>query len=193
MPSIKYTTPILQGRVYHIFNRGINHQDVFLCDADKATFLRKVKQYLSGYAAVLSYCVLDNHYHLMVMILEDPDPASNFSKQFGKLILSYTHYFNKRYGHSGPIFHRRFKRLLVLKEEYLRNLFWYINTNPMHHGIDVDATSYKFSSIGVFVAHSRDDLIAHDLALAMFPTLGFLEEYLRERVELIDIKGLIME
>jgi REP element-mobilizing transposase RayT len=188
-----YTTPIYPGFVYHIFNRGINHQAVFLCDADKKTFLKKAKHYLTGYASVLSYCLLDNHYHLMVMILENSDPASNFSKQFGKLVLSYTHYFNKKYGHVGPIFHRRFKRLIVQNEQYVRQLFWYINSNPLHHRIVKEYRTYEFSSIRVFLYNNKDDFVDYDAALKMFPSKKFLIDFLQGFQEEYAVSGLLME
>lgn len=193
MPSKKYTTPILLRRVYHIFNRGINHQKVFIDSQDKRVFLQKFRHYLGDFADVFSYCLLDNHYHFLLRI-EDPGSLdSNFSKQFGKLILSYTHYFNKKYKHSGPIFHRRFKRLLISDENYAKNLIWYIHYNPERHGTCLNFSNYDFSSFKAYLLQSADPLIEESSSQEFFNSRIDLLQFHYFQQQEVDIGSYIME
>lgn len=95
MPSKKILTPIEAGGIYHIFNRGVNYQDVFFCKEDYLFFMKKFKQYMSEVSKVYAYVLLPNHYHFLLKVNELLNPLE-FSMQFKKFILSYTNSINKR-------------------------------------------------------------------------------------------------
>src|SRR5690606_11977391 len=109
---------------YHIFNRGINSCKTFSEDENYIFFLSKLKKYLIPYFDIYAYCLMPNHFHLLVKTNEfskDKFRAHsglhsdrNFhSKQIGKLISSYTQAYNKKYGRHGQLFESPFKRLKV--------------------------------------------------------------------------------
>ena len=71
MPSIKTITPILGGRYYHIFNRGANRQLVFYNPENYKYFLKLLNEFLSDYMHFFAYCLLPNHFHLVVKIKDE--------------------------------------------------------------------------------------------------------------------------
>ena len=147
MPSKKVLTPIIPGATYHIFNRGNNHQTVFLDPADYDLFLDKIKFYLLSVSDLFAYALLPNHYHLLLRINENID-ATEFSRQFKRFMLSYTNLINKRENRSGNLFLNVFKRLRVTEKDYLMRLLFYIHFNPQKHKTlelfqDCDYSSYK--------------------------------------------------
>ncbi len=73
MPSIKTITPILGGSYYHLFNRGANKQIIFFNNENYQYFLRLLNKYLSGYVHFLAYCLITNHFHLILKIKEEID------------------------------------------------------------------------------------------------------------------------
>ena len=73
MPSKKILTPIFPGATYHIFNRGINRDRVFMQASDYILFLDKLKQYVTPVAAVFAYALLHNHYHLLLRVNESAE------------------------------------------------------------------------------------------------------------------------
>lgn len=192
MPSKKYRTPILQERIYHIFNRGINHQVVFHSNSDKEWFLRRFKHYLKEYAEVHSYCILDNHYHFLIKIKQHKGLPSHFSRQFGNLILSYTHYYNRKYDHSGPVFHRCFKRLKVEEEVYFLMLYWYIHNNPEKHRLVDDYRSYVYSSYQGLLT-GNDLLVTQVIAMESFGGLIPFREFHERRHKENQLDMLTME
>lgn len=54
------------GRVYHVYNQGNNRQRIFFEEENYHYFLRKVQRYIIPYADVLCYCLMPNHFHLLL-------------------------------------------------------------------------------------------------------------------------------
>lgn len=61
-PHLKY------GKLYHIFNRGNNREDLFRFQEDYQHFLRLYEKYIEPIAETYSWCLLKNHFHLLVKI-----------------------------------------------------------------------------------------------------------------------------
>ncbi len=56
--------------IYHIFNQGNNRQKIFFKRDNYLYFLGKIKEYILPYADILAWCLMPNHFHLMVYIRE---------------------------------------------------------------------------------------------------------------------------
>ena len=101
---------------YHIYNRGINSEDVYKNKDNYLYFLKKAKEFLLPVADMYAYCLMKNHFHLLVRIKPEVELKTFFdsqnkntkiraegihalhsivSKQFAKLMSSYTQGFNK--------------------------------------------------------------------------------------------------
>ena len=71
---------------YHIYNRGINREIIFKSDDNKRYFLRLLLKYLSSKISVFAYCLMDNHYHLIIRIDNDVEEViQSFSNLFNSL------------------------------------------------------------------------------------------------------------
>jgi putative transposase len=62
------TNPFLTETYYHVYNRAIGNEKAFLEEKNYHFFLQKIKDYLLSIANVYSYCLLPNHYHLLLYI-----------------------------------------------------------------------------------------------------------------------------
>ena len=57
----------LPGQYYHVYNRGINHQDIFRNGENYRFLLGRVKKYiLPNHLAMIAYCLMPNHYHFLL-------------------------------------------------------------------------------------------------------------------------------
>lgn len=64
-----HITKLVAGQYYHIYNRGVNRQPIFFCDDNWGFFLCRLRQYFKPELAdVIAYCLMPNHYHLLVYI-----------------------------------------------------------------------------------------------------------------------------
>lgn len=82
---------------YHIFNHANGFENIFTEDENFRFFLDKYNQYILPIAETYAYCLLPNHFHLVVRIrrkevLEEVFHAYNFSKvqNFGKVKSKYS-------------------------------------------------------------------------------------------------------
>lgn len=76
---------------------------------------------------VHAYCLMDNHYHLMLSPAV-PDGIALFMKKLGG---GYTMYFNEKYSRTGALFQGRYKRKLIKSDGQYLHLPIYIHLNPL--------------------------------------------------------------
>ncbi len=70
---MSFTTPLYPGEVYHIYNRGINRENIFNEDRNYHYFLDLYSRHIAPVADTFAYSLLKNHFHLMVRIKEERD------------------------------------------------------------------------------------------------------------------------
>ena len=56
------------GHIYHIYNQGNNRQKIFFKDENYLLFLRKMREYIIPYADILAWCLMPNHFHIMIYL-----------------------------------------------------------------------------------------------------------------------------
>ena len=57
-----------KDHLYHIYNQGNNRRKVFYNRENYLFFLTKMKRYILPYANILAWCLMPNHFHLMVLV-----------------------------------------------------------------------------------------------------------------------------
>ncbi len=148
-------SPLVEGYYYHIYNRGNNKGNNIYIPQNYEYFLRKYDQYLSVYLETYAYCLLPNHFHLLVMVKEnlgvDAIALSDgigkiISEQFRRFFITYSQAINKQEGRTGSLFEKNFKRIPIKSERYLIYLVYYIHYNPQRHSIIYDYRKYPHSS-----------------------------------------------
>lgn len=120
------------GDFYHVYNRGVDKRATFIDEKNKQRFLKSLK--LSRFnkdgdelVEIHAYCLMDNHYHLLVRQVCDKG-ISDFMHAVGT---GYTNYFNLSYDRSGCLFEGPYKARSVDSDAYLWHLFRYIHLNPL--------------------------------------------------------------
>lgn len=164
---------------YHVFNRGINGQRLFFNDQNYHYFLSLIRNKISSVATVYAYCLLSNHFHLLVRIkpeqeireafpLKDQTKVSKIiSQQFSNTFNSYTQAINKHFGRTGKLFELPFRRKLITSEEQLVNTIRYIHNNPLKHGITENVEGYRYSSLFKISNGIDDPMLAVEEILAL--------------------------
>lgn len=131
---------IEQSHYYHIYNRGINGENIFKTEENKRYFLQLFGKYVAQNVEVFGYCLMDNHFHFLIKVISPPE---EFTRSISDFFNAYAKAFNKFAGRTGNLFEKHFKRIKVKDENYIKSLLIYIHNNPKE---TQDITKYKFSS-----------------------------------------------
>jgi len=199
-------TPLINGNYYHIYNRGNNRDDIFYETENYYHFLRLYDKYINPVVDTFAWCLLKNHFHLLVYIktLAEINPklltyntvkkpkVISASKQFSHFFNAYTQAINKRHHRTGSLFEKNFERKLVTSESYFQKLIFYIHNNPIHHGFTDKITDYPWSSYGSVVSKHPTKLLRYRVIKA-FNDLENFKYYHSKNQETESIDHLIME
>lgn len=178
MPS---RTPLEYGQFYHIYNRGNNREDIYFEERNYRYFLQLYAHYVEPVAGTYAYCLLRNHFHVLVRIRMPEEQEQtlgvsktprvlkvlNPSRQFGNLLNAYAKTINKAYQRTGSLFQHPFGRVLVTTDAYLIHLITYIHQNPQKHRFVDDFRDWPYSSYHTFVS-GKPSHLKRDEALAWF-------------------------
>ena len=105
-----------ENAVYHVTARGNERKDIYRDVADRQCFLETLEEAVGRFGVVVhAYCLLDNHYHLLLQT-----PRANLTGAAGWLQTTYSIRFNRRHKRSGHLFQGRFKAHLVEADLYAR-------------------------------------------------------------------------
>ncbi|MFD2286422.1 transposase [Pedobacter petrophilus] len=160
---MKISNTLEEGCFYHIYNRGNNSEILFKEDGNYFYFLKLMRKYILPVADVYTYCLLNNHFHILIRIKENVLHANEINQKtaeqmFSNLFNSYAKAFNKKYGRTGKLFEERFKKKKVKDEFYLTELIYYIHANPQNHGFLADFRTYRYSSYLSLISDKATDL-----------------------------------
>ncbi len=119
-----------KDHIYHIYNQGNNRREIFFERENYLFFLKKIKTYVSPYVDILAWCLMPNHFHLMVLVkelsLELPNSQGltqsqaltgqsqaltnrSLNNSIGIMLRSYTRAINKQEKLSGSLFRKNTK------------------------------------------------------------------------------------
>lgn len=64
---------------YHIYNHANGIENIFCEDKNYSFFLSKVKLYIEPTAEIIAWCLMPNHFHLVVKIRSEEEIIKNYS------------------------------------------------------------------------------------------------------------------
>jgi putative transposase len=162
------------GQYYHVYNRGNNGEDIFIEEKNYNYFLEKLKKYISPIADVYAYCLLKNHFHIVLRIKDKINLPEKFKEKihlpFSNLFNSYSKSINKAYDRTGSLFQEHLQRNRIENEEYLRQLILYVHLNPVKHKFSKDFQSYRHSSYRSYLSDKQSS-IDREFILELFNDL----------------------
>ena len=195
-----------EGKYYHIYNRGINGENLFRETENYSHFLRLYEKYIEPVADTFAWCLLKNHFHLLIRVKKQNEiildkleytttekpKQLNISRQFSHLFNSYSQSINKRYNRTGGLFHSPFKRIHIANSVYFRQLIFYIHNNPVHHGFSEKLQDYSWSSYGSIISVKPTRLKRKEV-LGYFENVENFVDYHNQQHDLVSMEGLLID
>ena len=164
MPAKNSIKIPIENGFYHIYNRGVNKQEIFNTPQDYSVFLNYLKEALSpipkiqdlqkfeveinGFTFIKPKRLPKNFYseidliayvlmpnHFHLIIKQNKrESMETFMRS---LATRYSMYFNKSYDRVGSLFQSIYKAVLIENENYLLHLSRYIHLNPKKNFTDL--------------------------------------------------------
>lgn len=158
------------GGIYHIYNQGNNRQLVFYNRENYLYFLRKLRFHIMPFADVLAWCLMPNHFHLMVELKEVESLVPDFSEGFtqsetltkpgemasepfirhakitinhsiGVLLRSYTRAINVQENRTGSLFRKKTKAICLNEIKGISS-HWYTSFGITFMKVDIPEYQY---------------------------------------------------
>ncbi|HVU76169.1 MAG TPA: transposase [Gaiellaceae bacterium] len=150
---------------HHVTTRGNNKREIFVEDRDREFFCLTVTRIARKYGwTVLAYCLMDNHYHLLLSVGDQ-----GLSKGMQELNGGYATTFNANHGRINHLFGRRFWNRRIKTHASLLNTVRYIVRNPRAAGGSKKLEEYAWTSYASTLGLTFSPIpLARDELLAVF-------------------------
>lgn len=205
-------TPLVNGEIYHIFNRSVARQPIFLTDS----YYQRAYEVLSYYnnltppvrfshfsrlptplkneilenlnkdnqklVQILAFCLMPNHVHFLIKEITEKG-ITTFMRKFQN---SYAKYFNTRTERSGSLFQSMFKAVRILTDEQLLHVARYIHLNPVTSYIlkDIEELkNYLWSSFPIYIGRQQSDIIDTELVLSLFSSVDQFIKFTKDQID----------
>ncbi len=202
--------PIVAGEVYHVFNRSVAKQPIFISERDYKRATEVIEFYrhnelpmrFSYYnrlpadqkpqltktiaespliIEILTFCLMPNHVHFLLRSLTE-NGIIQFMSNFQN---SYAKYFNIRHQRTGTLFEPMFKAVRIESNEQLIHVNRYIHLNPVTAYIlktVEELETYSWSSYLEYLG-KRQGFISKDLILGFFKNISSFKRFTADQVD----------
>lgn len=144
--------------IYHVLNRTTARIHVFRNSSEYSLFLHLLAETSCRFdMRVLAYCIMPNHWHLLLYPRNDGDLAK-FMKYLTAVHTQKHHSLRKTIG-TGHIYQGRYKSFPVTTDTYALQVCRYIERNPLRAGLVQRAEEWKWSSLRERTGRSPVDQI----------------------------------
>ena len=131
-----------EGAWFHIFARAVWGRTLFVDDADRRFFLRRLSGTIARYGwTCTGYCLMGTHHHLLVRLTRP-----NLALGMQDLHSVYARAFNARYGRRGHVFSERYEPVLLEGEAHTLYVHRYVVRNPVEAGLCATPADWRWSS-----------------------------------------------
>lgn len=174
--------------VYHIFSHVNGKELIFREETNYQFFLKQLDKYITQIADIYAYCLLPNHFHLLLRFkniegINVEDEHQSLMKNFGDFLNSYAKAFNKKYNRKGALFLNAVKRKKISDEKYLLKVLHYIHNNPVNHGFVNKIDQWKHSSYNSYLNSEKESKLNRTEIMQYFDSLEVFRNYHQCNVE----------
>lgn len=179
---------LIPENLYHIYNRGNNSQQIFFRKGNYEYFLKKILKYVLPHCNIFSYCLMPNHFHLMVFF-KPKFNENEFTQNLRTLLSSYTRAVNHEKKRTGSLFQQNTRAKCLnystARSNYALTCFHYIHQNPLIRGLVKKMEEWKFSSFREYIGLSENPICDIDQAKDLLGLPDNNKEFYRQSYNII--------
>jgi REP element-mobilizing transposase RayT len=130
------------GTYHHVGTRGNNQQPIYQDDGSRVLFLVRLGIVVRRHDwTLISYCLMGNHYHLIIKL-----GVCGMARGMQDLNGGYAIAFNMRYGRRDHLFGRRYWNREIESDDDLLETARYIELNPCRKQLSEAPEGWRWSS-----------------------------------------------
>ena len=162
---------------YHIYNRGVNRELIFLEERNWGFFISLLRKYFKPeFIDIIAYGLMPNHYHMLVYSRID---------RLGELVMqpftvSYTKAINAQQNRVGSLFQGPYQARPVELEEQLSWMSCCIHLNPVEAGLVSRPQDWPYSSYRDFAGIRAGTLPLPNIVLSQFKSRSEYRTYVEQ-------------
>lgn len=123
----------------------------------KQKIIQQLKYKNNKLVEIIAYCLMSTHIHLLVKQISD----QGITKYMGRVLNSYSKYFNLKHKRSGPLWTSNFKNVKIETDEQLLHLTRYIHLNPTSANLVKNPKDWIFSSYLEYIRPDNKNMICN--------------------------------
>jgi REP-associated tyrosine transposase len=132
--------------LFHVLNRGNARDRIFHKEADYVAFEKVLAEtQLEVFIRILGYCVMPNHWHLVLWPVHDGDLGS-FMQRLTTTHVRRWHLHRGTVG-SGHLYQGPYKSFPIEEDEHLYTVLRYVERNPVRPTLVRRAEEWRWSSL----------------------------------------------
>ncbi|MCR4279258.1 MAG: transposase [Candidatus Zambryskibacteria bacterium] len=126
---------------------------------------------------LVSFCIMPNHFHLIVKELEEGGIASYMQR----VLTAYSKYYNTKYGKSGHVFQGPYRAVHISDDRQLLHLSAYIHRNPREISQWFrKEDKYPWSSYQDCIGENRwGSLLSHSILVERFKSKKHYDQFIK--------------
>lgn len=204
--------PFIVGQIYHIFNRSIARQPIFLSNSyyqramevmefysyinpllrfshynrlplkSKLDFMNELKTKHQKQIEMFAFCLMPNHAHFLIREIIE-NGIKNFMSNFQN---SYAKYFNLKTERDGSLFQTTFKGIRIETDEQFLHIARYIHINPLTAYMLADIYQleyYSWSSYPIYLNKLKLDILNRNTLLDFFPSTEKFIDFTKDQID----------
>ena len=165
--------------LYHVVSRGVARTDIFTTDSERVSFIGTMREVFRLHGIRLfSYCLMSNHFHLLLAVGKTPLGAPMQS-----LLTRHAINFNRTHDRTGHLFQDRYKASDIRNDRHLVRSAAYIHLNPVRAGLVTRPEDWPWSSYQDFSTGTTDTLNLTDIDTVTGWNLASLRESHRDCIQ----------
>lgn len=144
MPRIARQAP--GGMIFHVLNRGNARDAIFTKSADYAAFEKVLAQTQEHvFMRILSYCLMPNHWHLVLWPLRDGD-LGRFMQRLTTMHVRRWHLHRHTVG-TGHLYQGTYKSFPIEGDDHLYTVLRYVERNAVRPTLVARAEEWRWGSL----------------------------------------------
>jgi len=204
--------PLVTDQFYHVLNRGVGSQLIFLNKRDyqrawdsvfyyqnqkpalsyshflrlpikqRTEFLERLQTQSKFLVKIITLCFLPNHFHLLLKQVRD----NGISLFMANLANSYTRYFNTKNERTGHLFQGKFKAVMIETNEQLLHVSRYIHLNPYSSYLVKNLNqlnAYSYSSLPEYLGISPTNFFQKEIILDQFKSISAYKKFIFDQAD----------